>query len=433
MPNLLLKQAAAALAIGLALAAPDAAAEPYLLKQTIANPSPDAGDGFGQSIALSGGRALVGAAGDDSEASNAGRAYLFNAGSGALLQTLTSPTRRLTDNFGISVALSPAYALVGSTGADAGGTNAGAAHLYDVTTGALLRTFMNPTPTAADNFGISVALSGNRALISASGDDAGGTNNGAAYLFDVTTGALLQTFTNPTPGANDNFGSAVALVGDKALIAAQNDDTGALLNTGAVHLFDVTTGAHLRTFANPTPNTSDTFGADIALSATRVLIGARQDDARGANAGAAYLFDLGTGNLVATLFSPHPAASDFFGDGVALNERYAVIGSALDNTQGTDRGAAYLFNAETGELVQELFDPVPGMTDRYGVGLALDGDGLLVGAPNDLVDTIRPGQAFYYELPSAPPPPIGVPEPATLALVFAGLALAGGLRRALAP
>jgi hypothetical protein len=420
----LLSMRAAAAAIALALAAQNAAAEPFLLEETFANPSPNASDFFGQTVALSAGRALVAAAGDDSEASNAGRAYLFEAGTGTLLRTFTSPTRRATDNFGISLALSPTNALIGSTGADAGGTNAGAAYLYDVAAGTLLRTFMNPTPTAADNFGVAVALSGNRALISASGDDAGATNNGAAYLFDTGTGNLLQTFANPAPAANDNFGSAVALFGNTALVSAQNDDVGGLVNTGSAYLFDATTGALLHTFSNPTPATSETFGADIALSSTRVLIGTRADRTKAASAGAAYLFDLASFELLATIFSPHPAASDFFGDGVALSEDYALVGSASDNTQATNGGAAYLFDAETGALVQELFDPTASAINRYGIGVAIDGDGLLVGAPGPVGTTTQAGQAFFYALPPPPPAPIGVAEPGTLALLgFGGVAL----------
>src|SRR5207253_2864944 len=91
------------------------------------------------------------------------------------------------------------------------------------------------------------------------------TGSGAAYLFNTTTGALLQTFLNPTPASNpttdpgDNFGLAVALFGNRALISTINDDTAAK-NAGAAYVYDTTTGALLYTFLNPTPELNNTFG-----------------------------------------------------------------------------------------------------------------------------------------------------------------------------
>ena len=61
----------------------------------------------------------------------------------------------------------------------------------------------------------------------ASFNDTGGTNSGVAYLFDATTGALLQTFLNPTPEANDFFGISVSISGNNVLVGASIDDTGA--------------------------------------------------------------------------------------------------------------------------------------------------------------------------------------------------------------
>jgi hypothetical protein len=104
--------------------------------------------------------------------------------------------------------------------------------------GFTMLTITNPTPVAYDCFGGSVAAVGSdRVLIGAPYDDVGADNAGAAYLFSGT-GALLTTFTNPTPAASDYFGSHVAAVGsDRVLIGADCDDTGAE-NAGAVYLFN---------------------------------------------------------------------------------------------------------------------------------------------------------------------------------------------------
>ena len=399
-----------------------AAADPLTLERSFVNPSPNSNDLFGIDVSLSGGRALVGAELDGTTGSGSGRAYVFDVATGALLRTFENPTPATNDFFGLSVSLSGNLALVGAQNDDTGATNAGAAYLFDVTTGALLRTFLNPglLPISSDNFGHAVAVSGNRALISAIGDDRGASNAGVAYLFDTTTGALLQTFLNPTPASSDNFGFELALFGDRALISASNDDTGAS-NAGAAYLFDTTTGALLHTFNNPSPVLNDMFGFTVALSGTKALIGAPQDDGNGFNEGAAYLYDLATGSLLHTLVIPTPSlGSEFLGEGVALSDDWALVGAAFRNlglpVAQQDLGSAFLFDANTGAFLQELIDPVPVSNDRFGKSLALDGHTALIAAQTDLIGTIRPGQVFYYA------GPVPAPEPGTLVLLLAGLA-----------
>ena len=119
-----------------------------------------------------------------------------------------------------------------------------------------LTTSPIPRRQPATTSATSVAAVGtDRVLIGAPDDDTGATDAGAAYLFS-TNGALLTTFTNPTPAADDYFGYSVAAVGtDRVLIGAYSDDTGAT-DAGAAYLFS-TNGTLLTTFTNPTPAADD--------------------------------------------------------------------------------------------------------------------------------------------------------------------------------
>jgi ELWxxDGT repeat protein len=257
--------------------------------RSFANPTPTTNDTFGYSIAGVGQNILVGAYGDSSSgASYAGAAYLYDGTTGALLRTFTSPSPIAQDYFGYSVAAVGQNILVGAYGNNTGATDAGTAYLFDGTTGALLRTFTNPTPVAYDYFGYSVAAVGQSILIGVPYDDTGATDAGAVYLFDGTTGALLRTFTNPTPAGGDYFGYAIASVGQNVLVGARNDDTGAT-NAGAVYLFDGSTGALLQTFTNPTPALADYFGYSVAAVGENVLISAPYDDAGATDAGSPIL------------------------------------------------------------------------------------------------------------------------------------------------
>ena len=285
------------------------------------------GDRFGTSVALDGGRALIGAFGDDTRGTEVGQAHLFDAATGALLATLDDPTVTGADDFGFSVALEGDLVLIGAVGDDTQGPNVGQAHLFDATSGALLRTFDDPTVTSNDFFGSSVALHGNRVLIGARGDATQGGSVGQAHLFDSNSGALLQTFDDPTVTGGDEFGTSVALQGDRVLIGAWRDDTQGA-NVGQAHFFDATTGALLQTFDDPTVTAGDRFGISVALDGDRALIGAPFDDTHGTNVGQAHLFDTTTGNLLQSFDDPTVTGSDEFGTSVALQGDRVLIGAS---------------------------------------------------------------------------------------------------------
>ena len=239
---------------------------------------------------------------------------------------------------------------------------------------------------------------------------------------------MLRTFLNPTPASNpttdlgDNFGIAVALFGNRALISTMNDDTAAR-NAGAAYLFDTDTGALLHTFLNPTPelnNTfgnNDNFGSSVALSSTKALVGAPNENVNGFHNGAAYLYDLATGTLLDTLLipTPHSDTEEFLGTAVALSDDYALAGAPFRNKGPAiaqkDLGAAFLFDANTGAFLQEIGDPAPNRNDRFGFAVALDGKQALIGAQTDFVNGITSGQVFYYAATQA-----AVPEPASIAV-----------------
>ena len=77
--------------------------------------------------------------------------------------------------------------------------------------GDLIGTLRNPLANIGDNFGLAVAVDGDLAVVGVPADDPGGlTNAGSAYVFDVTTGALVATLNNPAPAAFDFFGRTLA-------------------------------------------------------------------------------------------------------------------------------------------------------------------------------------------------------------------------------
>ena len=211
-------------------------------------------------------------------------------------------------------------------------------------------TFTSPTPATGDIFGISVVLNGNTALIGALGDN---NNASSAYLFDISSGARLRTFLSPNPGAGDEFGISVALSGNTALIGADGFNS----NAGAAYLYDVSNGNLLQSFFSPTPAAGDYFGQRVALGGSSALIGAARDNS---NPGSAYLFDVATGNLLQSFTNPTGIAGDFFGFSVALSDSTALIGADGD---GRYTGAAYVYASTSNQSV-------PGPLPLLGLGAA---------------------------------------------------------------
>ncbi len=292
------------------------------------------------------------------------------------------------DYFGPSISLSGNLALVGAHLDDDKGSDSGSAYLFDVTTGEKLHKFLKQIPgTVYDEFGSSVALCGNVALVGVRNGN--WNHSGSAYLFDAVTGEQLYRLV-PDDGAEDDyFGESVALDGEVVLVGAyKNDDNGS--SSGSAYVFDATTGEQLRKLL-PSDGTNDSyFGFSVALDGNLALIGAYGDDDNGANSGSAYLFDLTTGEQLHKLLPPDGALHDYFGWSVALEGNVALIGVLLDDDNGYDSGSAYLFDVTTGEQLRKLL-PSDGSSGYFGCSVALNGNLALVGA-------YRYGSAYLFDV-----------------------------------
>lgn len=421
--NYSIRIACAAVALAAAQAAHAGTIVPLV---PLTNPEPNEGDYFGDSIAIDNGVAVVGAWRNDDPSADVGIAYVYDAVNGQLLHTLRNPTPQSSDRFGRAVAISGNYALIGAYGDDLGGNGSGAAHLFDLTTGELVHTFLNPTPAASDRFGWSVAIEGGKAIIGAWLDDAGTTDSGAAYVYDLSgdLSTPITTLINPTPGIDERFGSAVALSGDIALVAAQyaNDAAG---RAGGAYLFNALTGDLLQTLVNPYGTAGEQFGAGIDIEGGYALVGAPNADQNGTNAGAAYLYDVASGDLLQTFLSPDPNALADFGSDVSLDGDYALVSAWKDDVGGLDAGMVYLFDILTGELVGTLASE-GGEGSYFGSGAAMDDGIVVVGALGDGVG----GAAYSYALDDgALLAAADVPAPPALALLPLGVLTLAGLRR----
>jgi hypothetical protein len=265
-----------------------------------------------------------------------------------------------------------------------------------------------PDASPDDLFGTSTAVDGDTAVVGAPGDDTrAGDNAGSAWVFvRSSTGWRPQAkLIAPDGAAEDQFGFSVALDGDTAVVGAFNDDTAAGENAGSAWVF-VRSGTTWRPEAKltaPDGDTFDFFGVSVALDGYTALVGAYFDDTRGGTeAGSAYVFvRSSTGwRLQAKLTAPDGAPDDFFGISAALDGNSSVVGADGDDTRGgTEAGSAYVFvRSSTGWRPQAKLTAPNGSTDD-GFGTSVDIDGDTVVAESSGEDTsagIDAGAAYVF-------------------------------------
>jgi len=253
----------------------------------------EAFDVFGGSVSLSDNWALIGALGDDDNGSASGAAYLFefDGNNWNQLQKITAADGEAFDGFGESVSLSGNRALIGAPFNDGNAANAGSAYLFEFDGNSWNQM---QKITAADGelynkFGGSVSLSGTKALIGARGDDETGSTAGSAYLFefDGNSWNQQQKITATDGEIDDQFGQSVSLSGNWALISATgDDDNGSLSGSAYLFEFDGSSWNQLQKITPTDGEASDRFGGSVSLSGKLVLIGASEN-----NPGSAYIFN----------------------------------------------------------------------------------------------------------------------------------------------
>jgi len=351
-------------------------------------------DTFGCSVGVSGNTVIVGALSDNGLGADAGAAYVFNTTTGEEYLKLTAPDGEASDLFGTSVAVSCNVAIVGAPEHYEEGVRCGSAYLFNVTTGQLLHELIASDADSHDYFGYSVAISGNRALIGAYGNDDVVNRSGSAYLFDVSTGQELFKLAPLDVSIDTEFGHAVAIDGNVAVVGTYRDNH-AGVRSGSAYLFDVTTGQQLDKLIASDAEVGQEFGCSVAVSGNTVVVGARLAYHTAQNAGAAYLFDATTGREFDKLTVSDPGADHAFGSSVAMSGNTALIGAP--GVSGMS-GSAFLFDVTTGRQLQELTASDPTGAKQFGNAVAIGGNAAIIGAIGDDAEAVGAGAAYLSRL-----------------------------------
>ena len=317
-------------------------------------------DLFGRSVSIDGDTALVGAKWDNDKGLRSGSAYVFVRSGTTWTQQakLTASDGAFGDSFGRSLSIDGDTALVGAWHDDDYGSRSGSAYVF-VRSGTTWtqQAKLNASDGAKDDwFGYSVSVSGDTALVGAYGDDDKGSVSGSAYVF-LRSGTIWtqQAKLTASDGAfADFFGEAVSMDGDTALVGAYSDDDKGL-HSGSAYIF-VRSGATWSEQAKLTAfdgAPSDNFGWAVSLEGDTALVGAHRDDDHGETSGSAHVFVRGGTTWIQQdkLVPADGAAFDFFGWSVSVDGDTTVVGAYADDDKGTDTGSVYVSVLTPGETI----------------------------------------------------------------------------------
>lgn len=317
-----------------------------------------------------------------------------------------SPSYNTTSGeYGESIALDGPFLIVGAPNETSDGyVGAGNAYVYNSTSGALLESLTSPSPQKLGNFGWFVAGSGDLAIIGAPGESSSGVANaGQVYIFNVMTGKLLDTLTSPNAQPRGAFGGDVSASGSLLVIGAAGENTTFGL-AGRTYVYNTTTGSLIGTLQSPNAEYEGEFGSTVYATSQYVVVGAQNETVDGnEGAGRVYVYNATDLLLVKTLVSPNPQANGEFGFSLTTTSSVLVVGAPFEGVAGAPGvGNVYIFSLSSWSLVQSLSGPTEQQTEdpNFGFQVAAGYGYLAVSAPyNDTVVSagdIRGGAVYLY-------------------------------------
>jgi len=335
-----------------------------------------------------------------------GALYTFNIDTQAQIRKITPNDTTITSTFARAVQYADTIALAASLNSTTLGT--GALYTFSNNTGAQigLTNAADTLPQDAFAFDIDHEPTNGITIVGAPADDItflniNETNAGSAYLFNGDTQLTAPDFT-----AQDEFGTAVAIDAQTAIIGAPRDDDDADQDTdaGSAWLFDLAS-ANATFKLTPEPNNPDDpaapnnalsgFGSAVDIDAGHAIVGAPTENLTLQALGAVYVFDTNTGQRLRRLIPDDPKPFTQLGEAVALQGNIAVVGAPFDDTAGNAAGAVYIFDINSGNQLAKILPDNNSSGQNFGAAVDIHQNLIAVGIENGF--NAR-GEVRIYEL-----------------------------------
>lgn len=306
-----------------------------------------------------------------------GAVHVFNAKTRAWTREILPPAESHNQlRFGRTIAISGDLAAITATTTN----SSGRVYIYNLATGALVRTITAFDASSNAHFGGSLAIHGNTLIVSAYGDDAG---KGAVYLFDFKTGAFLSKITRTGGAAGENFGISIAADGGILAVGAHRSSA----NRGLISFYDLATQSLIRTHQPLASVSGDYIGYALAMNQGLVVIG---------GVGKAFVYDLASGADYPLLPPASPISTIYFGETVAIDGPTIAVG---DVATLSNQGRVHLFEAVSGSRITTLSAPYGDTSAQFfGKSVCLQGSSLLVSAMTESTQGLNMGAAYHFAL-----------------------------------
>jgi hypothetical protein len=402
-----------------------------------------ADDYFGDSVAMSGDTVVIGAIGDDAGSTlDQGSVYVFVKPisgwetSSSYTAKLTAPEGQVHQYFGTSVGINDDTIVIGAPYGDGLINSPGSVYVFVkpetgwVTTSNYAAKLTASDGSPADDFGWSVAISGDIIVVGSPNAHDDYINRGTVYIFtkpangwQTTSAYTSELFAFNRTGVT-RFGQSVAIEGDTIIVGTHLESVGINSYQGTIYVFEkpvsgweTVSNYSARLTFDGFPGSGLSAARNLAIYNDTIVVGANCDDS-GCNAGktqgAAYVFNKPPGGwgaasgYTAKLTAFDGTSSDNFGWSVAIKEDVIAIGARF--AESDHHGAVYVFRkpdtgwSTTSSYEAKLTEPVTG---DFGKGVAIVGDEIVIGAPRDTIGSnYAQGSVFIYSGMIAPPNPV---------------------------
>ncbi len=429
----------------------------WVEQQKLVASDAEEGDTFGNVVSVYGDIAVVGAMRDD-DSTGAAYVFRFNGATWVEQQKLTASDARSQGRFGVSVSASNETILVGAyrmRGFTDDGyiKNNGAAYVFRINgtewieEQILIANDTVPSVRLGEEFGWSVSLSGDKAMVSTRRHTCStGQSCGSVYVFryDGSSWVDEQKLTATITDDIGRFGNSVSLLGNTAIVGAVGAycESGHSCGAAYVYRFDGICWTEQRRLNASDANMGDNFGIAVAVYYGTVLVGAFNGHCLGGSCGSAYVFDITPGspcfdcdgdgildvleidcngnNQADSCDISKGESADCNDNGVpdeceviargqfelgnsprklSMDGDVVAVCSSGEDENGNFRNETYVFQSTDTEwgLDQILFAPDGITNDRFCESIATHGNRIIVGAPGTYASDLSDGSAYIFE------------------------------------
>lgn len=361
---------------------------------------------FGFSVAIDNGILVVGVQRSDKAGFDAGAAFIYALVDGEWTEEamITASDAETNDYFGNSVAVSNGVVAVAAKFDDnERGTSVGAVYVYvheEDGSWTEQAKLVARDGTTFDYFGHAISMHGTTLVAGVVSDDDLGVNSGSVFVFTFDDGSWTEEakLVASDGSAQDWFGRAVAIRGDRLIVGSSRDDD----YSGSAYLFQQMADGTWTEQAKLTASdveVEDYFGLAVDVFGDTVVVGSPRHDGRGTLSGAAYVFkfDSGTWTEQAKLFASDTVAWHQFGWSLALTDGRLIVSSPWNSP-----GEVYLFSSEVGSWTEQARFAANGTATGhlFGYAVAVDQDTVVIGHP--YYEDLKGAAYIYEELPFRP-------------------------------